>query len=105
MWHLDSRRVSPFQDVHGRHPASFIARSTIFKAMRQAAKHSRPDLLHAENGGAIDASCFIKRWPRQARAEPHALPFPPRAEAEPRRAIALAEIGRAPVLHRSSLLQ
>ncbi len=58
--------------------------ATIFKAMRQAAKHSGLICMHAENGGAIDVI--------------HALTRPTTAEAEATgRAIALAEMAGAPV--------
>src|SRR5258705_8934533 len=72
--------------------------ATIFKAMRQAAKHSGLICMHAENGGAIDvivqqALAEGKRGPKY-----HALTRPTTAEAEATgRAIALAEMAGAPV--------
>src|SRR6478752_105128 len=72
--------------------------ATIFKAMRQAAKHSGLICMHAENGGAIDvivqqALADGKRAPKY-----HALTRPTTAEAEATsRAIALAEMAGAPV--------
>src|ERR1700686_4853229 len=72
--------------------------ATIFKAMRQAAKHNGLICMHAENGGAIDvivqqALAEGKRAPKK-----HALTRPTTAEAEATsRAIALAEMAGAPV--------
>jgi len=72
--------------------------ATIFRAMRQAAKHSGLICMHAENGGAIDvivqqALADGKRAPKY-----HALTRPTTAEAEATgRAIALAEMAGAPV--------
>jgi len=72
--------------------------ASIFKAMREAAKHSGLICMHAENGGAIDvivqqALADGKRAPKY-----HALTRPTTAEAEATsRAIALAEMAGAPV--------
>jgi dihydropyrimidinase len=72
--------------------------ATIFRAMRQAAKHDGLICMHAENGGAIDvivqqALADGKRAPKY-----HALTRPTTAEAEATsRAIALAEMAGAPV--------
>jgi dihydropyrimidinase len=72
--------------------------ATIFRAMRQAARHSGLICMHAENGGAIDvivqqALADGKRAPKY-----HALTRPTTAEAEATgRAIALAEMAGAPV--------
>src|SRR3977135_3702558 len=72
--------------------------ASIFRAMRQAAKHSGLICMHAENGGAIDvivqqALAEEKRAPKY-----HALTRPTTAEAEATsRAIALAEMAGAPV--------
>jgi dihydropyrimidinase len=72
--------------------------ASIFRAMREAAKHSGLICMHAENGGAIDvivqqALADGKRAPKY-----HALTRPTTAEAEATsRAIALAEMAGAPV--------
>src|SRR5229473_590299 len=70
--------------------------ATIFRAMRQAAKHSGLICMHAENGGAIDvivqqALADGKRAPKY-----HALTRPTTAEAEATgRAIALEKVREA----------
>src|SRR6058998_2553632 len=72
--------------------------ATIFKAMRQAAKHSGLICMHAENGGAIDV--IVQQALAEGKRAPkyHALTRPTTAEAEATgRAIALAEIADAPV--------
>src|SRR2546421_681679 len=72
--------------------------ATIFKAMRQAAKHSGLICMHAENGGAIDV--IVQQALAEGKRVPkyHALTRPPTAEAEATsRAIALAEMAGAPV--------
>src|SRR6202163_3181138 len=71
---------------------------TIFKAMRQAAKHSGLICMHAENGGAIDV--IVQQALAEGKRAPkyHALTRPTTAEAEATaRAIALAEMAGAPV--------
>jgi len=72
--------------------------ATIFKAMRQAAKHSGLVCMHAENGGAIDV--IVQQALAEGKRAPkyHALTRPTTAEAEATsRAIALAEMAGAPV--------
>src|SRR5712664_1216634 len=72
--------------------------ATIFKAMRQAAKHSGLICMHAENGGAIDV--IVQQGLAEGKRAPkyHALTRPTTAEAEATsRAIALAEMAGAPV--------
>src|SRR3979409_1405570 len=72
--------------------------ATIFKAMRQAAKHSGLICMHAENGGAIDV--IVQQTLAEGKRAPkyHALTPPPPAAAEATgRAIALAEMAGAPV--------
>ncbi len=72
--------------------------ATIFKAMRQAAKHSGLICMHAENGGAIDV--IVQQALAEGKRAPkyHALTRPTTAEAEATgRAIALAEMAGAPV--------
>src|SRR6202795_1385750 len=72
--------------------------ATIFKAMRQAAKHSGLICMHAENGGAIDV--IVQQALAEGKRAPkyHALTRPTPAEAEATsRAIALAEMAGAPV--------
>jgi dihydropyrimidinase len=70
----------------------------IFRAMRHARECGGLVMIHAENGGAIDA--LVAEALRQGRTAPafHARTRPPRAEAEAAaRAIALAEMAGAPV--------
>src|ERR1700691_4268598 len=72
--------------------------ATIFKAMRQAAKHDGLICMHAENGGAIDV--IVQQALAEGKRAPkyHALTRPTTAEAEATsRAIALAEMAGAPV--------
>src|ERR1700676_4554187 len=79
--------------------------ATIFKAMRQAAKHDGLICMHAENGSAIDV--IVQQALAEGKKAPkyHALTRPTTAEAEATsRAIALAEMAGAPVyiVHLSS---
>src|SRR5213592_4359967 len=72
--------------------------ATIFRAMRQAAKHSGLICMHAENGVAIDV--IVQQALAEGKRAPkyHALTRPTTAEAEATsRAIALAEMAGAPV--------
>jgi len=72
--------------------------ASIFRAMRQAAKHSGLICMHAENGGAIDV--IVQQALAEGKRAPkyHALTRPTTAEAEATsRAIALAEMAGAPV--------
>jgi dihydropyrimidinase len=72
--------------------------ATIFRAMRQAAKHSGLICMHAENGGVIDV--IVRQALADGKRAPkyHALTRPTTAEAEATaRAIALAEMAGAPV--------
>src|SRR5213593_3968675 len=72
--------------------------ATIFKAMRQAAKHNGLICMHAENGSAIDV--IVQQALAEGKKAPkyHALTRPTTAEAEATsRAIALAEMAGAPV--------
>src|SRR5437660_7975001 len=72
--------------------------ATIFKAMRQAAKHNGLICMHAENGSAIDV--IVQQALAEGKRAPkyHALTRPTTAEAEATsRAIALAEMAGAPV--------
>src|SRR5712672_1792918 len=72
--------------------------ATIFRAMRQAAKHNGLICMHAENGGAIDV--IVQQALAEGKKAPkyHALTRPTTAEAEATsRAIALAEMAGAPV--------
>src|SRR5213595_1309257 len=72
--------------------------ATIFRAMRQAAKHSGLICMHAENGGAIDV--IVQRALAEGKRAPkyHALTRPTTAGAEATsRSIALAEMAGAPV--------
>jgi dihydropyrimidinase len=78
---------------------------SIFKAMRQAAKHGAMICMHAENGGAIDV--LVQQALAEGKTAPkyHALTRPTTAEAEAvSRAIALAEMAGSPVyiVHLSS---
>jgi dihydropyrimidinase len=71
---------------------------SIFRAMKQAAKHSGLICMHAENGGAIDV--IVQQALAEGKRAPkyHALTRPTTAEAEATaRAIALAEMAGAPV--------
>jgi dihydropyrimidinase len=71
---------------------------SIFKAMRQAAKHGAMICMHAENGGAIDV--LVQQALAEGKTAPkyHALTRPTTAEAEATsRAIALAEMAGSPV--------
>src|SRR6266481_782880 len=56
--------------------------ATIFKAMRQAAKHNGLICMHAENGGAIDV--IVQQALAEGKRAPkyHALTRPTTAEAE-----------------------
>jgi dihydropyrimidinase len=72
--------------------------ASIFKAMREASKHSGLICMHAENGGAIDV--IVQQALAEGKRAPkyHALTRPTTAEAEATsRAIALAEMAGAPV--------
>ena len=72
--------------------------ASIFKAMREAAKHSGLICMHAENGPAIDV--LVQQALAEGKRAPkyHALTRPTTAEAEATsRAIALAEMAGAPV--------
>jgi len=72
--------------------------ASIFKAMREAAKHSGLICMHAENGGVIDV--IVQQALAEGKRAPkyHALTRPTTAEAEATsRAIALAEMAGAPV--------
>src|SRR6202162_969195 len=72
--------------------------ATIFKALRQTAKHGGMVCMHAENGGAIDV--IVKQALAEGKTAPkyHALTRPTTAEAEATsRAIALAEMAGSPV--------
>jgi dihydropyrimidinase len=72
--------------------------ASIFRAMRQAAKHSGLICMHAENGGAIDV--IVQQALAEGKRAPkyHALTRPTTAEAEATsRAIALAEMAGCPV--------
>jgi dihydropyrimidinase len=72
--------------------------ATIFRAMRQAAKHNGLICMHAENGGAIDV--IVQQALAEGKRAPkyHALTRPTTAEAEATsRAIALAEMAGASV--------
>src|SRR6266536_3321222 len=71
--------------------------ATIFKAMRQAAKHNGLICMHAENGGAIDV--IVQQALAEGKRAPkyHALTRPTTSEAEATsRAISLAEMAGAP---------
>ena len=79
--------------------------ATIFRALSQTAKNGALICMHAENGGVIDV--IVQRALADGKTAPiyHALTRPTTAEAEAvHRAIALAEIARAPVyiVHLSS---
>ncbi len=79
--------------------------ATIFKALSQTAKNGALICMHAENGGVIDV--IVQRALAEGKTAPvyHALTRPATAEAEAvHRAIAMAEIARAPVyiVHLSS---
>jgi dihydropyrimidinase len=72
--------------------------ASIFRAMRQAAKHGGMICMHAENGGAIDV--IVQQALAEGKTAPkyHALTRPTTAESEATgRAIALAEMAGAPV--------
>src|SRR5437868_3755148 len=72
--------------------------ASIFKALRQTAKHGGMVCMHAENGGAIDV--IVKQALAEGKTAPkyHALTRPTTAEAEAcGRAIALAEMAGAPL--------
>src|ERR1700692_431945 len=72
--------------------------ASIFRAMRQAAKHDGLICMHAENGGAIDV--IVQQALAEGKRAPkyHALTRPTTAEADATsRAIALAEMAGAPV--------
>ena len=71
---------------------------TIFRALRRTADNGGLVLLHAENGGVIEA--LVRRARAEGHAAPkyHALTRPARAEAEAvHRAVALARMAEAPV--------
>src|ERR1700690_2206001 len=79
--------------------------ATIFKALSQTSKNGALVCMHAENGSVIDV--IVARALAEGKTAPiyHALPRPPRAEAEAvHRAIAMAEIAQVPVyiVHLSS---
>ena len=79
--------------------------ATIFRALSQTAKNGALICMHAENGGVIDV--IVQRALAEGKTAPiyHALTRPTTAEAEAvHRAIALAEMARAPVyiVHLSS---
>jgi len=79
--------------------------ATIFRALSQTAKNGALVCMHAENGSVIDV--IVARALAEGKTAPiyHALTRPTTAEAEAvHRAIALAEIARAPVyiVHLSS---
>src|SRR5437667_8586283 len=72
--------------------------ASIFKALRQTARHGGMVCMHAENGGAIDV--IVKQALAEGKTAPkyHALTRPTTAEAEAcSRAIALAEMAGAPL--------
>src|SRR5437667_5238871 len=72
--------------------------ASIFKALRQTARHGGLVCMHAENGGAIDV--MVKQALAEGKKAPkyHALTRPTTAEAEATsRAIALAEMAGAPL--------
>src|SRR5438046_3571833 len=72
--------------------------ATIFKAMRQAAKHNGLICMHAENGGAIDV--IVQQALAEGKRAPkyHALTRPTTDEDEATyRAIAIADLAGAPV--------
>src|SRR6266404_5007267 len=72
--------------------------ASIFKALRQTARHGGMVCMHAENGGAIDV--IVKQALAEGKTAPkyHALTRPTTAEAEAcGRAIALAEMAGAPL--------
>jgi dihydropyrimidinase len=70
----------------------------IFRALRQTRAHGGLVLVHAENGGAIEALTAEALGRGDTGPKFHALTRPPRAEAEATgRAIALAEMAGAPV--------
>src|SRR5260370_11416 len=54
MGHLVSEGVTSFKLFMAYRGVFMLDDATIFKAMRQAAKHSGLICMHAENGGAID---------------------------------------------------
>jgi dihydropyrimidinase len=79
--------------------------ATIFQALGRTAKNGALICMHAENGGVIDV--IVRRALAEGKTAPiyHALTRPVTAEAEAvHRAIAMAEIARAPVyiVHLSS---
>src|SRR5438874_3564250 len=98
MGQLISEGVTSFK-LFMAYPGVFMLDDgTIFKAMRQAAKHSGLICMHAENGGAIDV--IVQQALAEGKRAPkyHALTRPTTAEAEATsRAIALAEMAGAPV--------
>ena len=72
--------------------------ATIFRALRRTAENGGTVMIHAENGGMIEA--LQRRALAEGRTEPrqHALTRPALAEAEAtHRVIALAEMAGAPV--------
>src|SRR5271163_94790 len=105
MGQLVSEGVTSFK-LFMAYPGVFMLDdATIFKAMRQAAKHSGLICMHAENGGVIDV--IVQKALAEGKRAPkyHALTRPTTAEAEATsRAIALAEMAGAPVyiVHLSS---
>ena len=71
---------------------------TIFRALRRTTENGGMVLMHAENGGVIDALVRQARAAGQTAPKYHALTRPPRSEAEAtHRAIALAEMAGAPI--------
>jgi dihydropyrimidinase len=98
MGHLVQEGVTSFK-LFMAYPGVFMLDdASIFKAMRQAAKHDGLICMHAENGGAIDV--IVQQALAEGKRAPkyHALTRPTTAEAEATsRAIALAEMAGAPV--------
>jgi dihydropyrimidinase len=75
-----------------------VGDETIFRALRRTADNGGLVLLHAENGGVIEA--LVGRALAEGKTAPkyHALTRPPAAEAEAvHRGVALAELAGAPV--------
>jgi dihydropyrimidinase len=71
---------------------------TIFRALEQTRDAGGLVMIHAENGGAIEALVAGALSRGQTTPKFHALTRPPRAEAEATaRAVALAEMAGAPV--------
>lgn len=71
---------------------------TLFRVLELAGEHGGLTMVHAENGDVIDV--LQKRFVRAGKTDPkyHALSRPPEIEGEAtNRAIALAEIAKAPL--------